>query len=367
MVSEVKKDIDNVQDYGINVNFTSMFDNYVRAEAKLPGNVHEDTDSKGALGSSQFQSQILDNREKQENPVTSDPGLTVLAKHLDGSKHIIKFEVPDRVDFGDKIIVHWSHTGTPHENDWVAMYAEGKSGSDYYSYQWVTPGPDRVPFAFDTPYSAANNFYFCYYSNKSYVLCAESSVVKIGPKYSIDFASCNENKNNPTNLFTVGLKIKQEGGKSQPNLWIALYPENERNLKQYVSYQYCAADKDIKIEVPKSGSWAFKLFPFKSYEPILSVAYFIPGEDEVTLSVVGSHFVIAYNVKTLSSAQKPWIGIYEASEERPSQWKRYKYVDNAKGAMTIDANVPPGRYEARLLDIKATQVFAKSQTIAIES
>lgn len=208
--------------------------------SSLPALSHQ-KDSKGALGSSQFQSQILDNREKQENPVTSDPGLTVLAKHLDGSKHIIKFEVPDRVDFGDKIIVHWSHTGTPHENDWVAMYAEGKSGSgmtlllllvsltkDYYSYQWVTPGPDRVPFAFDTPYSAANNFYFCYYSNKSdlievrisfslsrsYVLCAESSVVKIGPKYSIDFASCNENKNNPTNLFTVGLKIKQEGASS---------------------------------------------------------------------------------------------------------------------------------------------------------
>jgi hypothetical protein len=42
-------------------------------------------------------------------------------------------------------------------------------------------------------------------------------------------------------------------------------------------------------------------------------------------------------------------------------------VDNAKGAMTIDANVVPGRYEARLLDYKSTQVFAKSQQIVIES
>jgi hypothetical protein len=99
---------------------------------------------------------------------------------------------------------------------------------------------------------------------------------------------------------------------------------------------------------------------------------------------VGSQFVIEFHVKTLSTDQKPWIGIYEyalllfsllfamivlicsAFEERPGQWKRYKYVENGKGAITIDANLPRGHYEARLLDSKSTQVFAKSQTIVIE-
>lgn len=42
-------------------------------------------------------------------------------------------KVPERVDFGEKIVIQWSHSGgVPHPCDWVAMYAEGKTDSGIY-------------------------------------------------------------------------------------------------------------------------------------------------------------------------------------------------------------------------------------------
>lgn len=226
------------------------------------------------------------------------------------------------------------------------------------------------PIEFDAPYSATN-FYFKYYSNRychsssfiitfdtfnsylfcrSYVCCAESEVVKIGPVFNIKVEKCVENKNQ-SNLFSVTLRVGQEGmhihshgvnylfkivpdtyfllgGKVCPNLWIALYASGVQSLKNFVSYQYCTVNTDVVFSIPKSGAWTFKLFPFKYYEPILSFPYFIDGifssrlvdiiflltlkgEDKVQMQVVGNQFVISYHIKTLSLDQKPWIGIYE--------------------------------------------------------
>jgi len=189
----------------------------------------------------------------------------------------------------------------------------------------------------------------------------------IGPKYSIQVLSCTENTSNLTNLFTVTLNVIQESGKEQAYLWIALYSMNEASFKRFLSYQYCSVNKEITFLVPKSGSWVFKLFPFKAYEPILSFPYFIEGEDKVKLEIKGRSFIVSYEIKTLSlDQQQPWIGIYEASQDNVVQFKRKKFVDNFVGAMTIDgASLPLGNYEARLLDYVTSSVFAKSDIITI--
>jgi len=120
------------------------------------------------------------------------------------------------------------------------------------------------------------------------------------------------------------------------------------------------------MSIPKSGAWTFKLFPFKSYEPIVSLPYFIDGEDKIQLQLVGSQFIISYHIKTISLDQRPWIGIYETSEEKTGLWKRYKYAQNFEGATTIESgNLPSGKFEARLLDYDTSTVFAKSEIVTV--
>jgi len=360
----------NPTDNAIANNFTNIFDNYVRVETKLPGNRPvELNEASKILGNSQFSSAVMSGPVNQENPV-GDTTNEVLEKNLDASKQIIKLKVPERVDFGDKITITWSHTGTPHPCDWVAMYAEGKTDSDYYNWQWmpvVTDNSVRTPIVFDAPYSAASNFYFKYFSNRSYVCCAESEVVKVGPNFSIVVEKCVETKNQ-SNLFSAILRVSQEGGKECSNLWIAIYASGVQNLKNFITYQYCEVNKDIEFSIPKSGEWTFRLFPFKSYEPILALTYFIDGEDKVQLQIVGSQFIISYHIKTLSLDQRPWIGIYETSEEKTGLWKRYKYASTFEGAATIDAdNLPSGKYEARLLDYDTSTVCAKSEIVTLNA
>jgi len=367
IVGIVKKDMNENGDKGIVSNFNDIFDNFARVETKLPGNITLTPVAGGVsqLENSLFLSQIGVVTQPQECPVVENANIEPLKEP--SSKKIIKLSVPARVDFGESIEINWTHSGVPSAYDWVAMYAEGNSEKDYYTYQWVTPGPDRDPIKFIMPYSAASNFYFVYYSNRSYTACAESDVVQIGPKYNIQALSCKENSGDLSNLFTVTLNVTQEGGKEQPYLWIALYPKNETYIKRFVSYQYCSVNKEIVFLVPKSGAWTFQLFPFKSYESILSLPYFIEGEDKVKLEIKGRSFIISYEIKTLSlDQQQPWIGIYEATQEKVGQWKRQKFVDNFVGAMAIDgSSLPIGNYEARLLDYGTSSVFAKSEIITI--
>lgn len=356
----------NPVDNAIANNFTNIFDNFVRVETKLPGNRPAESEPSKISGSSQFSSTILSGPVNQEVPVCGNTN-EVLEKYQDASKQIIKMKVPERVDFGEKITLTWSHSGTPHPCDWVAMHVVGTVDSDYYNWQWVpvSTGSTLEPIVFEAPYSAASNFYFRYYSNRSYVCCAESEVVKIGPVFNILVEKCAETKNQ-TNLFSATLKVTQEGGKECSNLWIALYASGVTSLKNFISYQYCAVNKDIVVSIPKSGAWTFRLFPFKSYEPILSFPYFIDGEDKIQLQLVGSQFVISYHIKTLSIDQRPWIGIYDAAEEKTGQWCRYKYAQNFEGATTIEAgNLPSGNYEARLLDYETSTVHAKSEIVTL--
>jgi hypothetical protein len=370
IVHLVNQDLKQTADTAIANNFTNIFDNFVREETKLPGNRPvEASEPSKILGNSQFSSTILSAPVNQESPVSGDVTKEVLTKDLDASKQIIKMKVPERVDFGDKIAITWSHTGTPHPCDWVAMYAEGKatSDSDYYNWQWIPLVTESVltPIVFDAPYSAASNFYFKYFSNRSYVCCAESEVVKVGPIFSIHVEKCVETKNQ-SNLFSATLRVNQEGGKECSHLWIALYASGVQVLKNFITYQYCAVNKDIVMNIPKSGAWTFKLFPFKSYEPIVSLPYFIDGEDKIQLQLVGSQFIISYHIKTISLDQRPWIGIYETSEEKTGLWKRYKYAQNFEGATTIEAgNLPTGKYEARLLDYDTSTVCAKSEIVTV--
>jgi hypothetical protein len=368
IVHLVNQDLKQTADTAIANNFTNIFDNFVREETKLPGiRPVEASEPSGISGNSQFLSTIMSAPVNQESPVCGD-AKEVLTKDLDASKQIIKMKVPERVDFGEKITINWSHTGTPHPCDWVAMYAEGKatSDSDYYNWQWVPVVTNSVltPIVFDAPYSAASNFYFKYFSNRSYVCCAESEVVKVGPIFNIQVEKCVETKNQ-SNLFSATLRVTQEGGKECSHLWIALYANGVQNLKNFLTYQYCSVGKDIVMSIPKSGAWTFKLFPFKSYEPICSLPYFIDGEDKIQLQLVGNQFIISYHIKTMSLDQRPWMGIYEVPD-KTGLWKRYKYAQNFEGATTIEVgNLPSGQYEARLLDYDTSNVFAKSEIVIV--
>jgi len=369
IVELVNEDLKNQTDNAIANNFTTVFDNFVRVETKSPGNRPAESEVSALSGSSRFSSSILTNIVNKEIPVSGDPSNEVLEKYQDASKQIIKLKLQEpRVDFGGKIVINWSHTGTPHPCDWIAMYAEGKTDSAYYNWQWVPVGTDPsllTPIVFDAPYSAASNFYFKYYSNRSYVCCAESEVVKVGPIFNIQVEKCVETKNQ-SNLFSVTLKVTQEGGKECTRLWIGLYANGVQNPRHYVSYQYCTVNKDFVINIPKSGAWTFKLFPFDAYDPILSFPYFIDGEDKVQLQLAGNQFIISYHIKTMSLDQRPWIGIYESSEQNSVLWKRYQYVQDFESATTIKVgNLPSGIYEARLLDYETSTVCAKSETVTL--
>jgi len=244
------------------------------------------------------------------------------------------------------------------------MYAEGKSLRDYHTYHYVDPTINSITFY--APFSCASNYYFSYYSDKTYNLRAESNVVQIGPQFSLAVVSCIESKK-PNEKFQVTLIVNQESGKECSHLWIGCYLDNVKNLKSFLAYQYCTAGKEVVFGIPKSGSWSFKLFPFKSFEPILSLPYFIEGEDKLQLSYVNGQLLIVYNIKTLDIAtSKPWIGIYESETTDVRQWVRYNWVGQEyNGVFMIVANMPPGRYEARLLDYYTSFLVAKSEVVEI--
>jgi len=351
----VKQDVVKPTQDGIEQNFGNVFDKFLREGTIVPGNAQNDQPKQE--NTENFASRISKSVVKLEDPCVE---IDVENK----SNVIVSLCAPSRVDFGDQITVTWENKGVATNLDWIAMYADDKTLREYYTYQYVDPSKNNITFY--APYSCANFFYFVYYSDKTYNLRAESNVVLIGPQYSLAVVSCVESSK-PNEKFQVTLTIKQESGKECSNLWIGCYLDNEKNLKSFVSYQYCTAGKEVVFGIPKSGSWNFKLFPFKSFEPILSLPYFIEGEDKLQLSLVNGQFLIVYDIKTLDLAtSKPWIGIYESSTADVKQWVRYNWVGQVyKGLFTIVANLNPGRYEARLLDYYTSFIVAKSEVVEI--
>jgi len=352
----VKQDVVNPQQQdGVEQNFGTVFDKFLRDGPVSPGNAQE----KGIPENTEnFASRIDRSVIKPEDPCSIDV-------HTDiRTKSVVKLYVPERVDFGEPIVVKWENTDEATNCDWIAMYAEGSSQRDYLTYHYVTPAINSVVFY--APNSCAHDIYFAYYPNKTYNLRAESSVVKIGPKYTLSVLSCLESDKS-NEKYTVSLQVNQDSGKEFPYLWLGCYLENERNLKSFISFQYCKAGQTIVFGIPKSGAWSFKLFPFKSFEPILSLPYFIEGEDKLQLSVIDGQFKVVFNIKTLDiSNSKPWIGIYESSATEVRQWSRYTYIGSSyNGECLIAATVPSGTYQARLLDYYTSYVAAKSNIVQV--
>jgi len=150
IVEIVQKDMNENGDTGIVKNFNDIFDNFARVDTKLPENITAAVDESSQLCNSQFLSHIGLTTQPQDCPVIE--GASLKPVENSSSKKIIKLSVPARVDFGEKIEINWTHSGDPSPYDWIAMYPEGKSQRDYYTYQWVIPGPERLPFIFTAPF-----------------------------------------------------------------------------------------------------------------------------------------------------------------------------------------------------------------------
>jgi hypothetical protein len=59
-------------------------------------------------------------------------------------EEVVKLKIsPERVDFGKAINVEWEHSAEPTVRDWIALYAEGKSGREYVTFEWVSQRKGR--------------------------------------------------------------------------------------------------------------------------------------------------------------------------------------------------------------------------------
>jgi len=166
-------------------------------------------------------------------------------------------------------------------------------------------------------------------------------------------------------LYSTTVNVTQEFGKGCSKLWLALYCGKEAVLKNFFSYQWCTIGTPMIFEVPKAGLWTFRLFP-SEYVPILTLEHTIKGENTLQLSVENNVASIKYNITTLDvTTEKPWIAIHIVGSTN-NDWKRYKYITDFVGIISIDVSSLAGNsIEARLFDYYNTSLHQTSNAVQI--
>eukprot|EP01127_Copromyxa_protea_P012657 TRINITY_DN3318_c0_g1_i1.p1 TRINITY_DN3318_c0_g1~~TRINITY_DN3318_c0_g1_i1.p1 ORF type:complete len:720 (-),score=194.55 TRINITY_DN3318_c0_g1_i1:72-2195(-) len=269
---------------------------------------------------------------------------------------IVKLKLsPERVDFGKALNVEWEHSAEPTVRDWIALYADGKSGRDYVTYEWVSQRKGAISFSAPHTYG---NYHVCYFTNGSYETYGVSNSVAVGPLY--DFrAELNGND--------IVVNVEPQTGTPCAQAWVAMYSSNSSGLGDYYTYQWVGDNKKLTFQVPKTASWNFKLFPHKTLNPVASCDVEVKGENKLSVSVEGNLIHVNYSVATLDpSRDKIWIGIYFCEEGNQRQFRRRKVIGEKEGIWTCKKMIHKGIYEARLFACGTYEVRERSAAINID-
>jgi chemotaxis protein histidine kinase CheA len=162
---------------------------------------------------------------------------------------------------------------------------------------------------------------------------------------SPDHVECGENIN----------VIWEHTSKPNANDWIALYPINTIQDKDYSSFCWVTPEKtgSISIKTPsKPGTYVFKYFVNRSYVCWASSNTFRVGPAyRLTHTVVGT-LQVRINIDQIfgTPSSSAWIGMYEIDKDNKS-YQQYNYLGDKKEILFIAPK--SGKWEFRIFPSKA--------------
>jgi len=193
------------------------------------------------------------------------------------------------------------------------------------------------------------------------------------PKYmnpleasTTEFVHINTAKTNEGDIKLIGKPDHVECGeninviwehptKPNANDWIALYPINTTQDKDYLSFYWVNPEKtgSISIKTPsKPGTYVFKYFVNRSYVCWASSNTFRVGPAyRLTPTVVGT-LQVKINIEQIfgSPSSSGWIGMYEEDKDNKS-YHQYHYLSDKKEILFIAPK--SGKWVFRVFPSKA--------------
>ena len=251
-------------------------------------------------------------------------------------------------------------------NDWIGLYPVSADDKHYYTYQWVPKASPSGEVSFYAP-SGAGKYNARYFSNKSYTRHATSPFIHVGPQFSLSTEVIDSDQGKK-----VAVSYTQLAGESCPNAWIGLYTDPALRDRSYTTYEWCSSSQSqtLAFDVPKAGSWTFRLFPYRAYNSVTQTTVEVLGKDTVLLEhdMVNCKVKLTCNVNTVDPYQDGvWVGLFRVNEKNNRQWRRYKYIgERGTNVIEFKAPVHPGTYHARLFANKSYEdVICRSNEITI--
>ena len=148
-------------------------------------------------------------------------------------------EAPDRVELGAPIQVGFVASEELPSGAFVALYAEGKTGKDYYTYSYLPSVASEGTVELSAPNAIGRySVRLVPFTNRSYHPVA-SAAVAVGPTYDLTATS-----NGVGTAIEVGFD-QTFGGDYSGSAWVGMYPaavvgsDREQPVahKSYLSYQ----------------------------------------------------------------------------------------------------------------------------------
>jgi len=144
--------------------------------------------------------------------------------------------------------------------------------------------------------------------------------------------------------------IWEHNGKPNSSDWIALFPINSHQDKEYLTYNWVSPDKtgSLSVKTPsKPGTYVFKYFVNRSYVCLASSNPFRVGPAyHLAPTVVGTLQVkIVIEQIFGSPSSSAWIGMYELDKDNKS-YQQYHYLGDKKEILFIAPK--SGRWEFRM-------------------
>jgi len=278
--------------------------------------------------------------------------------------------------------------------NWIGMYRvttdNQEESLDYWTYQW-TGGKDKGTVSYAIPPVHGSYKFKLWLQNDSGDICvASSDTVIVGPRYEIK-PIAPEDGSMPAKIKVVVTQTSAVLRDFDKNSWLGEYKKSTAPLvnKQYETFAWVINSKliekktaedqetktetfvtvrEIEFDITKAGLYEFRMFRDKSYYDVASAGLRVTeGQDAVKLTLDGLQIKIDFTINSMTSLDKPWIGVYHVEEQSLRQWRRYRYVTApGSSSITFKAPIHTGTYEARLFGYHTYQVIAKSNPITIQ-
>lgn len=81
-----------------------------------------------------------------------------------------------------------------------------------------------------------------------------------------------------------------------------------------MTYKWAKAGEELSFDIPKAGSWNFKVFPDRGYDFVTSHSVTVKGTDSLNLKLdqERNKAIIEYDVTTVDpKTDNVWIGIFQ--------------------------------------------------------